>query len=120
MAKRKTPKIEVPVYNPERYAYRVIWSEEDQEFVGLVAEFPSLSHLASSQGDALNGIVALVSAVIDDMVQAGDPPPPPLSVQEFKGNISVRVPPQTHRELVMQAAEQGVSLNRLISQKLAK
>ncbi len=33
--------------NSKQYAYRVIWSEEDQEFVGLCAEFPSLSWLDS-------------------------------------------------------------------------
>lgn len=31
------------------YTYRVIWSEEDQEFIGLCAEFPSLSHLDEDQ-----------------------------------------------------------------------
>ena len=29
----------------DRYAYRVLWSEEDEEFVGLCSEFASLSHL---------------------------------------------------------------------------
>ena len=31
------------------YSYRVQWSEEDREFVGLCTEFPSLSWLAESQ-----------------------------------------------------------------------
>jgi len=30
----------------DRYTYRVIWSEEDCEHVGLCAEFPSLSWMA--------------------------------------------------------------------------
>lgn len=30
---------------PDCYTYRVIWSEEDEEYVGLCAEFPSLSWL---------------------------------------------------------------------------
>lgn len=29
----------------KRYAYRIVWSDEDQEFVGLCTEFPSLSWL---------------------------------------------------------------------------
>ena len=41
----------------QKYTYRVIWSEKDGEFVGLCAEFPSLSWLASTQADALSGIV---------------------------------------------------------------
>ena len=32
----------------DRYAYRVTWSEEDDEYVGLCAESPSLSLLAST------------------------------------------------------------------------
>ena len=45
----------------EKYTYRVIWSEEDQEFVGLCTEFPSLSWLEEEQDAALHGIVRLVS-----------------------------------------------------------
>jgi len=108
------------LYNPEKYTYRVIWSEEDQEHVGLCAEFPSLSHLAPSVPEAINGIIALVGSVLDEMTKAKETPPVPLSLQQFKGNIAVRVPPERHRELMMEAAEAGVSLNRLISDKLAR
>jgi hypothetical protein len=31
-------------YNTDHYAYRVVWSEEDQEHVALCSEFPSLVH----------------------------------------------------------------------------
>jgi predicted HicB family RNase H-like nuclease len=109
-----------PLYNPEKYTYRVIWSEEDGEHVGLCTEFPSLSHLAPTQGEALNGITKLVTDVLKDMAKTNEDPPAPLSLQTFKGNISVRVLPERHRELVMEAEEAGVSLNRLISDKLAR
>jgi predicted HicB family RNase H-like nuclease len=46
------------------------------------------------------------------------PIPEPLSLRQYKGAIAVRIPPAQHRELAMEAAEQGVSLNRLISKKL--
>lgn len=119
MAKQeKKDKKEAP--SVEKYTYRVIWSEEDQEHVGLCAEFPSLSHLARSVPKALNGIVALVADVVEDMIDSNETPPQPLSLQDYKGKIAVRVPPQLHRELATEAAEQGVSLNRLISQKLAR
>ena len=106
--------------NPEKYTYRVIWSEEDQEHVGLVAEFPSLSWLADSQGEALSGITKLVTDVLKDMAKAKEPIPAPLSLRKYKGHIAVRVPPAQHRELAMEAAEEGVSINRLISRKLAR
>jgi predicted HicB family RNase H-like nuclease len=104
--------------NPEKYTYRVMWSEEDQEYVGLCTEFPSLSCLAASQGAALGGITKLVADALEDMARSKEPAPEPLSLREFKGKIALRVPPEQHRELAMEAAEQGVSLNRLISKKL--
>lgn len=103
---------------PEKYTYRVMWSEEDQEHVGLCAEFPSLSWLADTQCAALSGVTKLVADVLKDMAKGKEPIPEPLSLRRFKGNIALRVPPEQHRELAMEAAEQGVSLNRLISKKL--
>lgn len=105
--------------DPEKYTYRVLWSEEDREHIGLCAEFPSLSWLAPSMSEALNGITQLVGEVLDDMNKTAETIPEPLSLQDFKGKISLRVPPEQHRKLAMEAAETGVSLNRLISHKLA-
>jgi predicted HicB family RNase H-like nuclease len=104
--------------SPEKYTYRVMWSEEDQEHVGLCTEFPSLSWLAESQGEALTGITKLVADVLKDLARTKEPIPEPFSLRRYKGSIALRVPPEQHRELAMQAAEQGVSLNRWISQKL--
>lgn len=103
-----------------KYTYRVLWSEEDQEHVGLCAEFPSLSWLAASQAEALEGITGVVADVLKDMAKRKELAPEPLSRRPFKGNIAVRIPPEQHRELAMEAAEQGVSLNRLISRKLSR
>ena len=104
----------------KQYAYRVIWSEEDREFVGLCAEFPGLSWLAESQEEALRGIVSLVRDILDDMEQAGEKIPAPFSLQKFSGRFQVRTTPETHRRLALQAAEAGVSLNRLINSKLTE
>lgn len=46
--------------------YRVHWSNEDQEYVGTVAEFPSLSWLADDPDEALSGIKALVADITED------------------------------------------------------
>ena len=57
--------------NFERYTYRVIWSEEDQEFVALCAEFPSLSYLHEGQEQAFQGIRELVEQVVEDLESEG-------------------------------------------------
>lgn len=102
----------------DRYTYRVTWSEQDQEHVGLCAEFPSLSWLEKTPEDALKGIRKLVRNCIADMKRDKEEIPEPLAAKQFSGKFMVRVPPETHRKLAIQAAESGVSLNRLVSSRL--
>ncbi len=103
----------------DRYTYRVTWSEEDEEHVGLCAEFSSLSWLDSSPEKALAGIRRLVKEVLMDLDTEGEPIPDPISLKSFSGKFMVRIPPEIHRLLTVQAAESGVSLNRLVSSKLS-
>lgn len=103
----------------DHYTYRVTWSPEDSEHVGLCAEFPSLSWLARTPEAALKGIRQVVAESVADMSANGEEVPVPLAEKRFSGEFRVRIPPEVHRALAMQAAEQGVSLNRLASAKLA-
>ncbi len=105
--------------NPDHYAYRIIWSAEDEEFAGLCSEFPSLSWLDPAPEEAFSGIRRLVSEVLEDMLENGETPPEPIADRTYSGNFMVRVPPETHRALALRAAEEGVSLNRLVSARLA-
>ena len=105
--------------NTNHYTYRVTWSQEDGEHVGLCAEFPSLSWLAPTLETALAGIRRLVGEAVADMQVTGEPIPDPLSERQYSGRFMVRVPSLVHRALATEAAEQGVSINRLVSAKLA-
>jgi predicted HicB family RNase H-like nuclease len=105
--------------NPDHFTYRVTWSPEDGEHVGLCVEFPSLSWLAATPEEALLGIRQMVSEAVADMQSAGETVPEPLAEKNYSGEFRVRIPPEVHRALALQAAEQGVSLNRLASAKLA-
>ena len=103
----------------DHYTYRVTWSAEDGEHVGLCAEFPSLSWLAATPDEALAGIRRLVCDSVADMQATGETPPQPMADRTYSGKFMVRVPPETHRALAIRAAEQGVSLNRLVSARLS-
>ena len=105
--------------NTLHYTYRVTWSPEDQEFIGLCAEFASLSWLAKSPEKALKGIQKIVADVVADLQASGEPVPVALAEKSYSGEFRVRIPPLLHRNLALMAAEQGVSLNRLASAKLA-
>ena len=108
------------IHDRDKYTYRVTWSEEDGEFVGLCAEFPSLSWLATSPAEALSGIRVVVEESIEDMIDNGEKIPLPIATRRFSGKFMVRIPPEVHRHLALEAAESGVSLNRIASAKLAR
>jgi predicted HicB family RNase H-like nuclease len=104
----------------DRYTYRVIWSDEDQEYIGLCTEFPSLSWLAATPEEALTGIRQVVAEVVSDMETSGEPIPESISTRRYSGKFMARIPPDVHRKLAIEAAEAGVSLNRLVSAKLSQ
>jgi len=103
----------------DKYTYRVTWSDEDQEYVGLCAEFSSLSWLDKSPEKALQGIRKLVKGTVLDLMKNKESIPEPISTRPFSGKFMVRVPPDIHRMLTIKAAESGVSLNRFVSSKLS-
>ena len=59
----------------DRYTYRVTWSADDAEHVGLCAEFPSLSWLTPTADEAFSGIRQLVSDSLADMQAENEPVP---------------------------------------------
>ena len=53
------------------------------------------------------------------MKKNGEPIPEPVTSKNYSGKFIVRVPPEVHRRLALEAAESGVSLNRLASARLS-
>jgi dihydrofolate reductase len=81
------------------------WHVTDDDFAQYVAEMPK-------RIDTM--IFGRVTYEMD-----GEVPPAPLTDRTYSGIFKVRVPALVHRNLVIEAAEAGVSLNRLVSAKLA-
>ncbi len=104
----------------DRYTYRLTWSEDDTEYVGLCAEFPSLSWLAATPEAALKGVRKMVADVVQDMEANKEVVPEPISCRRYSGKFMVRIPPDVHRNLAIQSAESRVSLNRIVSSKLSQ
>lgn len=104
--------------NYDHYTYKVTWSVEDQEFVGLCAEYPSLSYLDQNRHAALQGITNLVKDVVTDMEANGEKVPEPIAEKSYSGKFQVRTTPELHRKLTIEAAEENVSLNRYVNYKL--
>lgn len=63
---------------PDSYTYRLIWSEEGEEYVGLCAEFPNLSWLDESPEAALHGIQQIMTDFVADLLANGEDFPIPM------------------------------------------
>jgi predicted HicB family RNase H-like nuclease len=79
-----------------------------------------LSWLSKTPEAALKGIRKVVSEVVEDMQRTGETVPTAIAGKNYSGKFMVRIPPEIHRKLAIQAAESGVSLNRLASSKLSQ
>lgn len=108
-----------PSVDAAHYTYRVTWSAEDGEYVATCLEFPSLSWLATSRADAIDGLELIVAEIVEDMLATGEEVPQPISERRFSGTFNVRIGEHLHRDLVMHAAEEHMSLNQYVVRKLA-
>lgn len=120
MAQNKANKAgEQHTFDARDYLYSVVWSTEDGAFIGRVFEFPSLAAHGSTQSKALSEIRSVVQHALEDLADSGEDAPEPLNKRPYSGTLNVRLPKFLHRQLAIEAAEEGVSLNQLISAKLA-
>lgn len=102
----------------DHYTYRVRWSAEDEAYIATVAEMPSLSWAAEKQLHALMCLRGLVDEILEDMQATGRTPPVAIADREFSRQVHDPDSPELHRQLAIDAAEQHVSLNRLLPSRL--
>ncbi|HEX8249391.1 MAG TPA: type II toxin-antitoxin system HicB family antitoxin [Pyrinomonadaceae bacterium] len=102
----------------EQYLYTVGWSEEDESFVSRVAEFPSLAAHGETQEEALKEIKTVVEFVLKDLTESNEQIPEPFGKRSFSGKLVLRMPEYMHRQLALEAMQQGISLNQLLNLKL--
>ncbi len=109
----------VPKSEAENYLYSVVWSADDKAFIGRVLEFPSLAAHGNTQEKALREIRSVVRYALEDLADSRELAPEPLSKRRFSGTLNLRMPKHLHRQLAIEAAQEGVSLNHWINTKLA-
>ncbi|MDR1924310.1 MAG: type II toxin-antitoxin system HicB family antitoxin [Planctomycetaceae bacterium] len=103
----------------DKYTYRVEWLEGDNVHIARCLEFPSLTAHGNTPGKALAEIEKVVAESINWMEEENEPIPEPFGLKKLKGNLTLRVPPETHKKLVMKSAEEGVSINQYILTKIS-
>ena len=101
-----------------KYAYFVEYDEEDDIFLAKCAEFPGLAAHGNTQEKALAEVKKVVLESLKWIDEEKGHMPEPFSLHQFSGEFRVRMPPEKHRKVAMEAALQGISMNQFIVNKL--
>jgi predicted HicB family RNase H-like nuclease len=102
-----------------RYAYRVEWSPVEEAYVGSCIEVPSLKRAAPTAEQAIADLAGAVDQYVEGVQACGEEAPTPLSERSYSGTFVVRTSPELHGRLAIEAAEQRVSMNQWVVQKLS-
>ncbi len=96
-------------------------SEEDGGgFLAEVPDLPGCMADGATVEEALHEVADSIHAWIKTATEFGDPIPTPSVSSNFSGQWRMRVPKHLHAALVLQAKEEGVSLNMLAATLLAE
>ena len=103
----------------KNYTYRAQWSMESGDYVGICLEFPLEEAHAPTALEAMAKITERVAVILEEYERDDADPPPSLTDRHYSGNFLVRTSSMLHARLMVESAEQGVSLNHWVVQKLA-
>lgn len=101
-----------------KYSYNIEFDADDNVYIARCAELPSLAAHGKTQEAALKEIKVAVLGALEWMEKDGEKIPEPFSLHKFSGEFRVRMPPEKHRKLAVEAALQGISMNQFIVSKL--
>jgi predicted HicB family RNase H-like nuclease len=101
------------------YTYRAEWSPERGEYLGRCIELPWLKRWAPTLQEATAAVERTVDEYLAEQVADGCEVPAPLTERQYSGKFVVRTSPELHTRLAIEAAEQHVSMNHWVVQKLS-
>ncbi len=102
-----------------RYTYRLEWSPHYDEYIGSCLEFPFVRRQAPTRQQALADIAAAVDEYLANMHELGETPPAAITDRPYSGTFVVRTSSELHGRLAREAAEERVSMNHWVVQKLS-
>jgi predicted HicB family RNase H-like nuclease len=104
----------------ERYSYNVFWSDDDDGYIAVSPEFPRLSGFGKTAEAALAELRGVLEEAVEQYKEEGWPLPVPQTQGEHSGQFRVRVAKSLHSALAQRAELEGISMNSLVSQYLAR
>ena len=97
-----------------------VFLDDDGEYLAHFVELPNVSAFGESPEDTLRELQTAWEGVKESYLKHGEPVPVAPARKEYSGQFNVRIDRRVHRALAIEAAKAGVSLNAIVSQKLAR
>ena len=89
---------------------------EEPYFFVQVNELPGCMTDGATIEEAFGNVYEAIESWILATMEAGNPIPEPLNVDDYKGNITYRTSSKKHYMLAREAQRLGISINKLIEQ----
>jgi predicted HicB family RNase H-like nuclease len=96
-----------------------VFLDDDGEYIAHFVELPNVSAFGESPENALRELRAAWEGVKESYQKHGETVPVAPTRKEYSGQFNVRIDRRVHRALAIEAAKAGVSLNAIVSLKLA-
>lgn len=103
-----------------KYSINLEWSNEDECYISTIQEFPGLSAFGNTPEEAVKEAKIAAKGFIEVLKEDGDKIPEPITKKHFSGQTRLRLPKSLHKELTLEAAKEGVSLNTYIVMLLSE
>lgn len=97
-----------------KYAIELVWSEEDGGYIATVPELPGCSAFGETEEEALREVKVAQELWLVAARQEGREVPQPVAQRRYSGRFALRMPPELHRRLDLEARKQRVSMNQLL------
>jgi len=103
-----------------QYSITLTWSDEDGGYIATVPELPNLSAFAEIPEKAVKELQKAANLYMEVLREDGKEIPSPRKLENFSGQIRLRMPRSLHRKLAIEARSEGVSLNTLLLSLLSE
>jgi predicted HicB family RNase H-like nuclease len=97
-----------------------LFLDEDGDYLAHFVEMPNVSAFGEFPEEALKELATAWEGVKESYRKRGEPIPIAPARKEYSGQFNVRIDRRLHRALAIEAVQAGVSLNAIVSQKLAR
>lgn len=94
--------------------------DDSGDWLAHFIELPNVSAFGKTPEEALHELEFAWTAMKESYKKHGEEIPVSPLRKEYSGQFNVRIDKRIHRALAIEAARAGISLNALISQKLAQ